>query len=127
MRSGRRSFAPCGPSGESTCHLPESKTVTGSPSTCFVLLIHNSHESRDRNRSPDHLLKEIILVDDFSQRQELKHTLEVYSKYYFGDRVRILRTSKREGLIRARIMGAKQAKGDVLIFLVSCFPPFPFC
>jgi hypothetical protein len=71
------------------------------------------------NRSPDHLLKEIILVDDFSKRKELKHTLDTYCKYYFGDRVRILRTDKREGLIRARIIGAKVAKGDVLIFLVS--------
>jgi len=71
------------------------------------------------NRSPPHLLKEIILVDDFSKRPELKEPLDTYAKYYFGSKVSILRTSKREGLIRARIMGAKAATGDVLLFLDS--------
>ena len=76
------------------------------------------------NRSPDHLLKEVILVDDFSKRDELKQPLDLYVRYYFGDRVKVLRTPRREGLIRARIMGAKQARGDVLIFLVSPAPLF---
>ena len=39
--------------------------------------------------------------------------------HHFGDRVKILRTSKRDGLIRARIAGARVAAGDVLIFLDS--------
>lgn len=71
------------------------------------------------NRTPDHLLEEIILVDDDSSRIELKSDLEKYVQHYFGDRVIVLRTGKREGLIRARIMGAKIAKGDVLLFLDS--------
>ena len=34
-------------------------------------------------------------------------------------KIKILRHEKREGLIRARMTGANQAKGDVLVFLDS--------
>ncbi|RWS02502.1 polypeptide N-acetylgalactosaminyltransferase 13-like protein [Dinothrombium tinctorium] len=71
------------------------------------------------NRTPHKLLKEIILVDDWSQKIELKQDLVDYCSSYFGDKVKIIRTERREGLIRARIMGAKQATGDVVIFLDS--------
>ncbi|XP_054167331.1 probable N-acetylgalactosaminyltransferase 9 [Oppia nitens] len=71
------------------------------------------------NRTPDILLKEIILVDDFSDKIELKDLLDKYLNYFFGDRVNVIRLDKREGLIRARLIGARKAQGDVIVFLDS--------
>nr|XP_027202053.1 probable N-acetylgalactosaminyltransferase 9 [Dermatophagoides pteronyssinus] len=71
------------------------------------------------NRTPKILLKEIILVDDFSDKFELSEPLQQYVDYHFKSLVKIIRLPKREGLIRARLVGARQAKGDVLLFLDS--------
>ncbi|XP_029936216.1 polypeptide N-acetylgalactosaminyltransferase 5 [Myripristis murdjan] len=69
------------------------------------------------NRSPPHLLKEIILVDDFSTKDYLKEPLDVYMSQF--PKVRIIRLKERQGLIRARLAGAAAAKGEVLTFLDS--------
>ncbi|KAM4026068.1 polypeptide N-acetylgalactosaminyltransferase 5 [Anomaloglossus baeobatrachus] len=69
------------------------------------------------NRSPAHLLKEIILVDDFSTKAYLKDKLDGYMKKF--PKVRILHLNERHGLIRARLAGANIATGDVLTFLDS--------
>lgn len=50
----------------------------------------------------------------------LKEKLENYIADTWPDGiVRLVRTSERSGLIRAKIAGAKAATGDVLIFLDS--------
>ncbi|XP_061734984.1 polypeptide N-acetylgalactosaminyltransferase 5 isoform X2 [Nerophis ophidion] len=69
------------------------------------------------NRSPPHLLKEIILVDDFSAKDNLKDALDKYMSQF--PKVRIIRLKERQGLIRARLAGAAVAKGEVLTFLDS--------
>jgi polypeptide N-acetylgalactosaminyltransferase len=69
------------------------------------------------NRSPRHLLAEVILVDDDSEIQEVKLPLENYCKKHFGDIVKIYRPTKRLGLIAAKNYGARKATGDVLVFL----------
>ncbi|KAJ8282388.1 hypothetical protein COCON_G00049070 [Conger conger] len=69
------------------------------------------------NRSPPHLLKEIILVDDFSSKDYLKDSLDVYMSQF--PKVRIVRLKERQGLIRARLAGAAVATGEVLTFLDS--------
>ncbi|CAG9857597.1 unnamed protein product [Phyllotreta striolata] len=69
-------------------------------------------------QTPDHLLEEIILVDDASTDASLKGLLDYYVDTRLKDRrVRIVRLSSRLGLIRARLQGARRARGDVLIFL----------
>uniref|UniRef100_A0A3Q2R149 Polypeptide N-acetylgalactosaminyltransferase 5 n=1 Tax=Fundulus heteroclitus TaxID=8078 RepID=A0A3Q2R149_FUNHE len=69
------------------------------------------------NRSPPHLLKEIILVDDASTKDHLKEQLDEYMSQF--PKVRIIRLKERQGLIRARLAGAAVAKGEVLTFLDS--------
>uniref|UniRef100_A0A8C1SWE7 Polypeptide N-acetylgalactosaminyltransferase 5 n=1 Tax=Cyprinus carpio TaxID=7962 RepID=A0A8C1SWE7_CYPCA len=69
------------------------------------------------NRSPPHLLKEIILVDDCSTKDYLKEQLDVYMSQF--PKVQIIRLKERQGLIRARIAGAAAATGEVLTFLDS--------
>ncbi|KAB0391526.1 hypothetical protein E2I00_001814 [Balaenoptera physalus] len=69
------------------------------------------------NRSPPHLIKEILLVDDFSTKDYLKDNLDKYMSQF--PKVRILHLKERHGLIRARLAGAQNATGDVLTFLDS--------
>ena len=81
------------------------------------------------NRSPKHLLKEVILVDDqsdigtertsglasserflyrcFGYLAEMGRRLEEYCDEHFGDLVRILRAPNRLGLIKAKNYGAR--------------------
>ncbi|XP_014645269.1 PREDICTED: polypeptide N-acetylgalactosaminyltransferase 15 isoform X2 [Ceratotherium simum simum] len=75
------------------------------------------------NTAPRALLKEIILVDDFSQQGQLKSALSEYVARLEG--VKLLRSNKRLGAIRARMLGATRATGDVLVFMDShceCHP-----
>ncbi|WKY03500.1 hypothetical protein Q1695_004901 [Nippostrongylus brasiliensis] len=95
------------------------------PSVSVIFPFHEEHNSTLLrsvysiiNRSPKELLKQIILVDDFSEKPFLKKPLEDFLKRNKLDNlVMVLRTKKREGLIRARQLGAEKATGDVLIFL----------
>lgn len=55
------------------------------------------------DRSPPKLIEEIILVDDFSDMDHLKQQLVDY--WANEPKVKIVRAQKREGLIRARLLG----------------------
>ncbi|XP_062329596.1 polypeptide N-acetylgalactosaminyltransferase 17 [Osmerus eperlanus] len=68
------------------------------------------------NHTPAHLLKEIILVDDNSDDEQLKGPLEDYVNKRYPGLVKIVRNQRREGLIRARIEGWKVASGEVVGF-----------
>ncbi|XP_037338910.1 polypeptide N-acetylgalactosaminyltransferase 9 isoform X1 [Pungitius pungitius] len=68
------------------------------------------------NHTPAHVLKEIILVDDNSDSVELKFNLDQYVNKRYPGLVKIVRNSKREGLIRARIHGWNAATAPVVGF-----------
>ncbi|KAM9348343.1 polypeptide N-acetylgalactosaminyltransferase 10-like [Symphorus nematophorus] len=94
------------------------------PNTSIIIPFHNEGWSSllrtvhsVLNRSPPQLIAEVILVDDFSDKEHLKVALEEYMMRM--PKVRILRTKKREGLIRTRLLGASAAKGEVITFLDS--------
>ncbi|XP_076349040.1 polypeptide N-acetylgalactosaminyltransferase 1-like [Tachypleus tridentatus] len=72
------------------------------------------------NRTPSHLLHEIILVDDASTLEHLKEKLGNYiKKNLSANKIKLLRMSEHRGVVRARLAGAKIATGDVLVFLDS--------
>ncbi|ERL89204.1 hypothetical protein D910_06578 [Dendroctonus ponderosae] len=93
------------------------------PTTSIVIVFHNEAWSTLLrtvwsviNRSPKALLQEIILVDDASERDYLGKKLEDYVKT-LPVPVYVLRTNKRSGLIRARLLGAEKVTGQVITFL----------
>jgi len=69
------------------------------------------------DRTPPVLLKEILLVDDGSDREHLGYALEREVKS--TPKTRLIRMPQRSGLIRAKVKGAETAKGDVILFLDS--------
>ncbi|XP_075990897.1 polypeptide N-acetylgalactosaminyltransferase 35A isoform X2 [Anticarsia gemmatalis] len=142
------------------------KYVDNLPKTSIIICFYNEHlETLMRSvhsiidRTDKDQLKEIILVDDYSDipglhdevhaavtelndmmriEQEMLETNNIDAENivdYINDDnnvdkkttersrnrfyVRLLKTTKREGLIRARLFGAANSVGDVLVFLDS--------
>lgn len=125
-------------------HYPEKL-----PTASVVIVFHNEGLTTLMRtahsvllRSPRKLLKEVILLDDYSDKENLKSDLEKYISEKFGDfkeidklnyesdqgnqgetineksgKVRLIRNRERQGLIRSRSRGAQSATGDVIVFL----------
>ncbi|XP_032820332.1 polypeptide N-acetylgalactosaminyltransferase 15 [Petromyzon marinus] len=93
--------------------LPTTSVVIAFYNEAWSTLLRTVHSVLET--SPDALLNEIILVDDYSDREHLRDRLEQYIATL--RKVRLVRARKREGLVRARLLGAGVATGDVLTFL----------
>lgn len=95
--------------------LPDMSVIVCFHNEAWSVLLRTVHSVLER--TPAHLLKEIILVDDFSDQEHVLKPLDDYMSQY--EKVKIVRCQKREGLIRARLRGAAVAKGKVLTYLDS--------
>ncbi|XP_053986861.1 polypeptide N-acetylgalactosaminyltransferase 1-like [Hylaeus volcanicus] len=98
-------------------------TLGSLPKTSIIVVFHNEAWSTLLrtvhsviNRSPRDLLEEIILVDDDSDRDFLRDPLDEHVRSLQVP-TKVLRSRKRIGLVNARLLGANDAKGEVLTFL----------
>ncbi|XP_055628520.1 putative polypeptide N-acetylgalactosaminyltransferase 9 [Toxorhynchites rutilus septentrionalis] len=103
----------CQEPGRFLSSLPPTSVVIVFYNEAWSVLVRTVHSVL--NRSPPELIEEIILVDDCSTLAHLKTQLDDYFRPYA--KVRILRAAERQGLIRARILGAKHARAAILTFL----------
>lgn len=91
------------------------------PTTSVIIIFHNEGWTTLLrtvwsviNLSPPELIKEIILVDDMSTWTFLKRPLQDYIEV-LPEQIKLIRTLKREGLIRARLIGASHATVSFII------------
>ncbi|XP_026492247.2 putative polypeptide N-acetylgalactosaminyltransferase 9 [Vanessa tameamea] len=96
-------------------NLPEVTVVICFHNEALSTLLRTIHSVL--NRSPQHLLARIILVDDYSTMFHLKSRLEEFVKKI--PKIILIRTKRREGLIRARIIAMKRVLTPVALFLDS--------
>ncbi|XP_051548429.1 polypeptide N-acetylgalactosaminyltransferase 18-like isoform X2 [Myxocyprinus asiaticus] len=69
------------------------------------------------HRTPSHLLKEIILVDDNSNNAELRENLQRFveeTNQQHPDFIKVVRHDKQEGLIRSRVSGWRAATAPIV-------------
>ncbi|KAK7604907.1 hypothetical protein V9T40_006093 [Parthenolecanium corni] len=95
------------------------------PDVSVIVPFHDEHWSTllrttysVLNRSPAKLIREIILVDDGSTKAHCSKPLDDYVAKNLP-KVKVIHLKNRQGLIRARLAGAREARAAVLVFLDS--------
>lgn len=103
----------CKKPGRFLDNLPETSIVIVFYNEAWSVLVRTVHSIL--NRSPPNLVKEIVLVDDCSYLPHTKTQLDEYFRTI--PKVRVLRAPERQGLIRARLLGAKNTTAQIITFL----------
>ncbi|ROL41194.1 Polypeptide N-acetylgalactosaminyltransferase 18 [Anabarilius grahami] len=96
-------------------NLPQVSIVFIFVNEALSVILRSIHSAM--NRTPHHLLKEIILVDDNSNNDELKEKLQDFVKETNAKQpgfIKVVRHSKQEGLIRSRVSGWRAASAPVV-------------
>ncbi|KAH0488429.1 MAG: hypothetical protein KVP17_003327 [Porospora cf. gigantea B] len=100
-------------------NLPSASVVIIFANEPWETLMRSVHSVL--NRSPPHMLMEIILVDDGSTHEDLSENgngrLENYIKLL--PKVKLVRTRERAGITRARTAGINATSSDIFVILDS--------
>ncbi|CAI9176135.1 unnamed protein product [Rangifer tarandus platyrhynchus] len=96
-----------------TDSLPTASVILCFHDEAWSTLLRTVHSILDT--APRAFLKEIVLVDDLSQQGQLRMALSEHVARLEG--VKLLRSNRRLGASRARMLGAARATGDVLVFM----------
>ncbi|XP_073328562.1 polypeptide N-acetylgalactosaminyltransferase 18a [Pagrus major] len=96
--------------------LPQLSVIFIFVNEALSVLLRSVHTAIQR--TPPHLLKEIILVDDHSSSLELKEHLQSFvdetNAQHGPGFVKVVRHDKQEGLIRSRVSGWRAATAPVV-------------
>uniref|UniRef100_A0A3Q0R7Z4 UDP-N-acetyl-alpha-D-galactosamine:polypeptide N-acetylgalactosaminyltransferase 18a n=1 Tax=Amphilophus citrinellus TaxID=61819 RepID=A0A3Q0R7Z4_AMPCI len=96
--------------------LPQLSVIFIFVNEALSVLLRSIHTAVQR--TPSHLLKEIILVDDHSNSLELKEHLQNFvdetNAQHGPGFIKVVRHDKQEGLIRSRVSGWRAASAPVV-------------
>uniref|UniRef100_A0A8C9RXU4 Polypeptide N-acetylgalactosaminyltransferase 18 n=1 Tax=Scleropages formosus TaxID=113540 RepID=A0A8C9RXU4_SCLFO len=96
-------------------NLPQVSIVFIFVNEALSVILRSIHSAM--SRTPRHLLKEIILVDDNSSNEELKENLQEFVEETNSQQpgfIKVVRHDKQEGLIRSRVSGWRAASAPVV-------------
>ena len=101
------------------------------PTASVIISFHNEHfitlartVMSVLHRTPERILEEIILVDDGSDDAGLiAKVSEMLTQSIVLSKTKLIRLDQHAGIVAARLRGANEAKGKVLIFMESHAEP----